>query len=392
VRRLALARTISLAGTDASAVAVAFGLYQQTGSVTWLSASLLVMFGLGSLAAPLGGALADRADRLRLMLVADLAAAGVFAALAVLHSPVAILALSALAVLAGTIHGPAAAAAIPQIAGEEHLSWANGLVATGANVGKTVGRLGAGVLVAALGVGAVFALDALTFLVSAWLVWSVRDLVPRAAPRDAAARARGGRAGWLALAGDPTLRLVIGSSCLATLMTSFTMTAEAPLAAAFDAGPIGLGALAASWSLGMIGGSAAAARVLTVEREPVGLLAGRLLMGLGIFAVSLTPVFWPATACYVVGGAAGGFLLVASTSIIQRAVPDDVRGRAMAAAEGAKTAAFGFGVVTAGFVVSAVGPRPTYALVGVGVLLSALPLLRLVRLHAPKPARSPVAA
>ena len=65
VRRLAFARLISLAGTDASAIAVSFGLYAQTGSVRWLSAALLVMFGLGSLAAPLGGALADRCDRLR---------------------------------------------------------------------------------------------------------------------------------------------------------------------------------------------------------------------------------------------------------------------------------------------------------------------------------------
>jgi MFS family permease len=44
-------------------VAVSFGLYAQTGSVRWLTASLLVMFGLGSLFAPLGGVLADRYDR-----------------------------------------------------------------------------------------------------------------------------------------------------------------------------------------------------------------------------------------------------------------------------------------------------------------------------------------
>src|SRR3954447_13282997 len=196
VRRLALARTISLAGTDASAVAVAFALYAQTHSVTWLSAGLLVMFGLGAIAAPLGGALADRHDRLRLMLTADLAAAGVFAALAVLHSPAAILALSVLPVAAGSIHGPAAAAAIPAIAGDRHLSWANGVVATGGNAGKTAGRLGGGLLVAALGVAPVFALDAVSFLASAWLVGSVRELVPRAVARADGAGARAGREGW----------------------------------------------------------------------------------------------------------------------------------------------------------------------------------------------------
>jgi MFS family permease len=399
VRRLAFGALISLAGTDASAVAVSFGVYAQTGSVQWLAASLLVMFGLGSVTAPLGGALADRYDRLALMLGADLAAVSVFAVMAFVHTPGMLLALCALATLAGNVHGPAAAAVIPAVAGEEHLSWANGLLATGGNVGKTAGRLGGGLLVAAVGAGAVFALNALTFLVSAALIWSVREAVA-ARPRGVASPRpqRGGRQGWATLAADPTLRLVIGSSCLATLMTSFTMTAEAPLATAFGAGPAGLGALAASWSLGMIGGSALAARRLHAGNEPEGLFGGRVLMGAGIACVALTPVFWPALACYVVGGAAGGFLLVASTSMIQRAASEETRGRALASAEAAKTAAFGLGVAAAGVVVGHVGPQVTYAFVGLGVLASAVPLARLVRLRraeavlgAPQPAAPPAA-
>jgi MFS family permease len=393
VRRLAFAGLISLAGTDASAIAVSFGLYAQTGSVQWLSISLLVMFGLGSLVAPLGGALADRFDRLRLMLAADLTAVVVFAAMALIHSPVAILALCLVATICGAIHGPAGAAAIPAVAGEQHLSWANGLLATGGNIGKTVGRLGGGMLVAALGAGAVFALDALTFLTSALLVWSVRDAI--AAPLRAARAARperSGRAGWAALAADPTLRLVIGSSCLATLMTSFTMTAEAPLATAFDAGAVGLGALAACWSLGMVAGSALAARVLHADNEPSGLFAGRLLMGAGIASVALTPVFWPALGSYLVGGTAGGFLLVAAQSMIQRSADDATRGRALASADGAKTAAFGIGVLAAGSVVEHLGPQATYALVGAGVLVSAVPLARLVRVHRSRAATAPALA
>ena len=385
MRRLALARLVSLAGTDASAIAVSFGLYSRTHSVGWLSASLLIMFGLGALAAPLGGVLADRGDRLRLMLGADAAAVVVFATMALVHTPAAMLALCALATLAGNVHGPAAAAAIPAVAGEEHLSWANSLLATGGNIGKTAGRLGGGLLVAAIGVGPVFALDALTFALSGWLVWSVRGDVAgplRRAAAVASSGRRGGREGWATLLGDPTLRLVIGSSCVATLMTSFTMTAEAPLAASFDAGAAGLGALAASWSFGMIGGSALAGRVLDAETEPMGLLGGRLLMGLGIASVAATPMFWPALASYVIGGTAGGFLLVASTSMIQRAATEQTRGRALAAAEGAKTAAFGLGVLAAGAVVGRLGPQATYALVGVGVLVSAAPVARLVALRA----------
>jgi MFS family permease len=389
---MAAARLISLAGTDASAVAVSFALYAETGSVRWLTASLLVMFGLGSLMAPLAGALADRYDRLGLVLGCDLIAAAVFAAMTVLHAPTAMLVLCAAASIAGSIQGPAAAAAIPAVAGPQDLSWANGLLATGGNVGKTGGRLAGGLLVAAMGAGTVFALDALSFMVSAALVWSVRGTVAASLRTAAAAqrRQRAGRAGWASLAADPTLRLVIGSSCLATLMTSFTMTAEVPLAAAFDAGAAGLGALAASWSLGMVGGSAVAARILHAGNEPAGLFGGRVLMGAAIASVAATPIFAPALGSYLLGGAAGGFLLVASTSMIQRAADDDTRGRAMAAAEGLKTASFGAGVLAAGSVVSALGPHATYALVGAGVLLSAVPLARLPRVT--RPAAQPAVA
>ncbi|MEA2307076.1 MAG: hypothetical protein QOH43_4356 [Solirubrobacteraceae bacterium] len=386
VRRLSVAALISLAGTDASAVAVAFGLYAQTGSVRWLTASLLVMFGLGSAIAPVAGAIADRYDRLALMLGCDLVAAAVFAAMAFVHTPAAMLGLCTVATIAGSVQGPATSAAIPAVAGEQHLSWANGLLAMGGNVGKTVGRLAGGLLVAALGAGAVFALDAVSFLISAALVWSVRDTVAAALRMAAAGRPqRAGRRGWASLAADPTLRVVIGSSCLATLMTSFTMTAEVPLAAVFDAGAAGLGALAASWTLGMVGGSALAARVLHADNEPSSLFGARLLMGIAIASVAVTPIFLPALASYLLGGASGGFLLVASTSIIQRSADDATRGRAIAAADGLKSAAFGAGVLAAGSVVTALGPQATYALVGAGVMMSAVPLVRLKR-PVPQPA------
>jgi predicted MFS family arabinose efflux permease len=128
----------------------------------------------------------------------------------------------------------------------------------------------------------------------------------------------------------------------------------------------------------MVGGSWLAGRLLDADTEALGLFGGRLLMGAGIASVAATPVFWPALGSYLIGGAAGGFLLVASTSMVQRAASDATRGRALAAAEGAKTAAFGIGVLLAGTVVAHLGPHTTYAVVGVGVLVSSLPVARLL--------------
>src|SRR5215210_3479826 len=144
VRRLAISRFVSSAGTDATGVAIGFTLYAQTRSATWLSLSLMITVGTSALLSPLAGRAGDLVDRRRLMIGAEVAAAAVFLALALVHTPAALLGLGLLASAIGTIFGPASGAAIAHVAGERHLTWASGLIATGSNVGKTAGRLGAG--------------------------------------------------------------------------------------------------------------------------------------------------------------------------------------------------------------------------------------------------------
>lgn len=377
VRRVALARLLSLAGTDASAVAASFALYAQTGSALWLSACMLVNFGLGSVLGAAGGRVADRFDRRRLMVAAELAGAACFVTLALVHTPPALLGVSVVATLAGLVFGPAANAAVPAIAGPEHLAWANGLIATGGNVGKMAGRVGAGALVAVLGPQAVFCLDAATFLASAALILSVRvPFSEREQPRDAGAGEPGA---WRLVLGHPVMRPVVLSSCMATLMTSFSMTAETVLVFDFGAGALGLGLLTGGWGLGMVGGSWYAGRALHPANEPTAVFLGRVGMGVALAVVGLSPWFWPAVVCYVAGGAAGGFLLVAAQSLLQRNAPDALRGSVFGAAEGLKSGAFGIGVLAAGFVVEAAGAQTTYVLVGLGVLAGTVPLAALVR-------------
>jgi len=50
VRRLAFSRLISLTGTGAAMIALAFAVYQKTGSTLWVSAAMLATFGAAGLA------------------------------------------------------------------------------------------------------------------------------------------------------------------------------------------------------------------------------------------------------------------------------------------------------------------------------------------------------
>jgi MFS family permease len=402
VRRLAAARFVSLAGTDATGVAIGYALYEQTGSAQWLSLSLLLTIGVAALLAPLGGRAGDLLDRRKLMIGAELALCGVFVVLALIHTPAALVALGLLASAIGTVFGPASGAAIAHVAGERQLAWANGVIATGANVGKTAGRLAAGVLISVFGPVGVFLLDALTYLVSAVLIASVRrafsdrlthphpsdDPHPSDAAGDAAASG-----GLRHLLGNRTIRPLVAAACVSTFATGFSMTAEVPLVFELGAGAVGLGALTACWGAGMIAGSWYAGRVLHAGNEVTAVLGGRLAMAAGVGLVAACPSIGPMLACYLLGGAGGGFMGVAAQSIVLRHAPEQVRARLLGTIESCRNVAFGLGVIGAGALVTMVGPRPVYGLVGLAMALGTLPVAALVvRLGGPRPLRGAAAA
>jgi MFS family permease len=401
VRRLATSRFISMAGTDATGVAIGYVLYEQTRSAGWLSLSLALTIGTSALLGPFGGRAGDLRERRRLMIAAELAAAAVFVTLAIVHTPVALLALGVIASAIGTVFGPASGAAIAHVAGERHLAWANGIIATGANLGKTAGRLAAGAIIAAVGAAGVFVLDALTFVISAWLIASVRHAfaapLTGPAPGEEATAAAPAPittgSGLRLLRREPTLRLLVASACVSTFATAFSMTAEVPLVFELGAGALGLGALTACWGAGMVAGSWYAGRALHADNEATAVLAGRLAMATGVGLVALSPSLTPMLACYLLGGIGGGFMGVATQSLILRSTPERMSASVLGAIDACRNVAFGAGVVGAGAAVTFAGARPVYAAVGIAMTLGTLPVAALVyRGGGPRPLRPTAAA
>lgn len=151
VRRLAVARLISITGGAAAYTALMFTVYELTGSPTWLSATLFLTFGVSGFIAPLAGAIGDRFDRRRVMIVSDLAGVAAFAAMAAARDPGWLLALAFVSAVVETPFWMASGAAIPNLVGPEDLSWANGLITLGRNAGIMVGPALGGLLVATIG-------------------------------------------------------------------------------------------------------------------------------------------------------------------------------------------------------------------------------------------------
>ncbi len=377
VRRLATARLISVTGGAAAFAALNFTIFEQTRSAAWLSASLLLTFGVSGLFAPIGGVLGDRFDRKRVMIVSDLAGAACFGAMAFSQDPGWLLAVGFAAAIVETPFWSASAAAIPNLVDEDDLAWANGLIQVGANAGIMVGPAIGGVLLAAIGAGPVFAANALSFVLSAALVLTVHGRFAEERAGDAHEH-DGIRAGFVFIARDRVLRTLVLAWSAFVLGLGMVMVADVPLAELFGAGATGYGLMIGAWGAGSVIGSLSGRR-LTPRTEARALFAGTIVIGLTTAGVALSPWFAPVLVLILLSGVADAVVMVADRNIQQRRTPDVVRSRVVSASEAVITIALATGFLLGGPALGLLGPRGVYAVGGAFCLIGAVVLVPILR-------------
>jgi ENTS family enterobactin (siderophore) exporter len=364
----------------AAYTALMFTVYDRTQSSIWLSATMLAFFAGWGLLATAGGVIADRFDRRKVMIWSDVAAAGGYVALAFADAPLAFVLLTFLAAAAETPFIVASSAAIPNIVPPERVSWANSMVVLGRNIGVLAGPLIGGAVVAAGEPSWVFAGNAVTFLLSALLVWSIRGIDFNEAREEHSTR--GLRAGIDYLLSDRVLRRLFIAWLIIFAGSGAVIVAEVPLAESFDVGAFGYALIIAAWGGGSIVGTVAA-RWLSERTEAAALVGALVVIGAGIGLVAITPVFVPVLLGMLVGGSGEGLVSVAEQSVVQRRTPDAVRSRVFAALEGAANLALAASFVGAGFLLDALGAQLVYgicAAVHVFAALILLPVLKAERL------------
>jgi MFS family permease len=278
---------------------------------------MLLTWGLTGFLGPVAGALGDRFDRRRVMIVSEAAAAGCWIALAFMaRSPAPLLGLAFIASILESPFFPASSAAIPNVASVEHLSWANSLIAIGRNTGLTVGPLLGGLGVATLGGRWVFLANAASYLVSVLLSWSVGlSFEDREGPAEAADEHRGMIAGFRFVMRDRVLRQMAIAWFIFLLGMASTLIADPPLAKAFGAGSIGYGMITTAWGGGTILGSFLARR-MTEQSEGWWLVLASAVVALTGFGVALSPWFWMVLVWVALFGIADGPTLVAEQNLL----------------------------------------------------------------------------
>lgn len=359
--RLWLAQAVSNQGDWVYSLGVVASLARRDAGPGTLAVLVVMQAAPRAMASAFGGPLVDRLSRKRLMVVADLVRAGAVGSLLLVGTPslAHLYGVAAVLGLFAAVFQPSLQASIPNVVPEHRLVAANAMVSVTFQLAVMVGPVLGALLVANVGLGPAFAVNAASFVLSAVLVggmhlpFQASDHVPTAASawQDL-------REGFHYARTTPLVRGVL----LVTGMVMFAAAIRGPLEPLFllrvlEADVATLGLPAAIWGLGMLLGSSAApaaARAWTRERM---LTTSIVLVGIAVLGASQVQVLSSLLCLWLLAGSGNAIGTIAYQSLLQQRTPDKLRGRTMAASELVLDLAYLGGVFLAGWLGGELGLR-----------------------------------
>ena len=281
----------------------------------------------------IGGVVADAHDRRRLMLVTQSAMALAAAVLAAITfsgqaSVWLIYLFAAIGSAAGSFDSPARQSLVPNLVPREHLPNALSLNAIMFQVAAVLGPSLAGIVIATLGIGWVYALNAISFLAVIAALLRMRDVPVRAAGERGELSLAAAREGLRFVFAAPLIRSTMLLDFFATFFAS--PTALLPIFAQdiLHVGPQGYGWLYAAPSIGAVATGAIMVRLVDrIDRRGPVLLWSVVGFGLATIAFGLSRSFLLTFFCLALTGATDTVSMVLRNIIRQLATPDRLRGR-----------------------------------------------------------------
>jgi DHA3 family macrolide efflux protein-like MFS transporter len=344
---------LSSLGSGMTAFALGVYVFRLTGTVTGFAAVVLSLFVPSILLRPVGGVLADRFDRRRMIIIGDAGAAVgvIFLILVVAGSPPPLWVLYlgvAVSSACGALQNPAYKALVTDLLTPEQYSRAGGLVQLAASAQHLLSPLVAGLLMAVAPIVVVLVIDAATFVAAIVAVVAMGSVI--VASRDtrfagttadttdsgsaggdtpAADKPRVNQpgAGWRWIAGDNTVRSVVAVLAVVTFFVGFLQTLFAPMVLTMT-GAATLGVIQSVSATGMVMTSLVLGFVAIREHHVAVLAAGLSLAGISLVFLGATTSLLAITISFFLFFAALPLVNANAEVIIRRRVPSDRQGRA----------------------------------------------------------------
>lgn len=322
------------------------GLWVQRLAVGWLAWSLTESaFWVGAVAfadlfpvvllGPFAGVLADRLDRLRIVVICQILAAVQATALCVLTAldMITIGLLFALVLVQGIVSGanqPARQSLIPSLVRKEDLTSAVAINSIIFNVARFIGPAIAGVVIAVYGLAPAFAINAVSFFCVIVALWCLS--LPPESHRSAGRRTI---IGDLLLGLRYTKRhatigpLILWSFALSLLVRPVNELLPAITELLFDRGAGGLAILTAARGVGALAAGLILAKRTDIVGLPRNIVVSLLIAALSVFLLLGGGNFWIGVAALVLFGYAMTNMGVGTITLIQVTVDNRLRGRVL---------------------------------------------------------------
>ncbi|HWB51152.1 MAG TPA: MFS transporter [Stellaceae bacterium] len=327
--------SIQLTGTWLQRVSCGWLAWTLTHSGAWLGIMSMAEFLPVMFVAPLAGVMADRHDRVSIIRITQLIACGQAILLAILVSTglISIYLLFALVMLLGINQGiaqPARLALIPTLVDRAALPSALAINSIVFNSARFIGPAIAGLLIAHVGIGTSFAVNALSYVAFQVSLANLRDIPPLPV-REAQNALRASLEAFFYASRHPGIAPMLLLFCVTTIGTrGFVELFPGFADNVFHRGPQGLAMLTSTVGLGAIFGGSWMLIRSQINGLTTIVLANTLVMSLAIIAFTATDNFTLALPCVFIAGAAMVVTGIGAQTLIQASTDRAMAGRVMA--------------------------------------------------------------
>jgi MFS family permease len=328
----------------------------------------------------IAGVVADASDRRRLLIATNAGMLLVSSALALValgdvRELWLVYVLAALSAAGGTFDNPARNSFFPSLVPREHLPNAIGLNSIVFQASSVLGPMVAGVLIAKLGIGWVYVVDAGSFVVLIGSLLAMRDVPPAPVEGRATLTLRAAREGIAFVFGRPLIRSSMLMDFFATFFASATALLPIFAQDILHVGAHGYGVLSSAAAAGAVLTSLVMVRALEhIQRRGRVLIVAAAAYGIVTLAFGFSRDFWLSYACLFLSGAADMVSTVLRNVIRQLATPDGMRGRMTSVNMVFFMGGPQLGELEAGLVAQAFGPVVSVVSGGAACVLSVLAL------------------
>lgn len=372
-------QTISSVGSWAQSLAIIWLVLEITNRSGGLGiATALQFLPMLVLGAP-AGVIADKYDNRRILLATSTLSGLIALTFAIVASTDQIniwwiYSLTFLFGLVLAVERPTMQAILYQLVGPDLLPSAVAANSTILSGSRLIGPALAGALIATVGVGACFLINAATYLIviAALLALRANEFFPR----PLLGRVKGRlREGLVYTRSHPDVaRPLLVMAVVGTVALNFGTTFPSMVRFGFDKGA---GAVGVAMSVSAIGSIMGGVYIAGIRPHPRRTLAISLAgFGASCLALSITPTFAAFVAVSVVVGFASASFQTVNTVVLQQATEPAMQGRVMALQQMALFGSTPIGALAMGLIIEATSPRVPFVLGGLSALLCAAAVIQ----------------